>query len=49
MKEKIEKFLESKEKDLQELASVYPDKKSLLIDYQKLEDPTFGSFATEVW
>ncbi|MBM3308651.1 MAG: hypothetical protein FJY77_00190 [Candidatus Altiarchaeales archaeon] len=38
MKEKIEKFLDSKEREIQELASVYPNKKSLVLDYQQLEE-----------
>ena len=38
MKESIEKFLESKEKDIQELAGLYPNKKSLILDYQELEE-----------
>ncbi|MFH1125601.1 MAG: minichromosome maintenance protein MCM [Candidatus Altiarchaeota archaeon] len=38
MKEKIEKFLEKKENDIQELASLYPNKKSLVVDYQQLEE-----------
>lgn len=38
MKEAIEKFLDKKDKEIQALASVYPDKKSLLIDYQELEE-----------
>jgi len=38
VKEKIEKFLDLQEKEIQELASVYPNKKSLLIDYQQLEE-----------
>jgi len=38
VKEKIEKFLELKEGEIQELASLYPTKKSLVIDYQELEE-----------
>jgi len=38
LKEKIEKFLDSKEKEIQHLASVYPAKKSLIVDYQELEE-----------
>lgn len=38
VREKIEKFLDSKEKEIQELASLYPNKKSLVIDYQQLEE-----------
>jgi len=36
-KEKIPNFLESKKKEINKLAEVYPEKKSLFIDYEELE------------
>jgi replicative DNA helicase Mcm len=38
VKDVIEKFLDSKEKEIQALASHYPAKKSLLVDFQELEE-----------
>lgn len=38
VREQIEKFLDSKEKEIQALASHYPAKKSLLLDFQELEE-----------
>jgi len=37
MKDRIEKFLEKKTKDLNSLAEKYPEKRSLFIDWQELE------------
>lgn len=37
MKDKIEKFLDKKTKELNSLAEKYPEKKSLFIDWQELE------------
>lgn len=38
VREKIERFLESKENEIQALASRYPAKKSLVLDFQELEE-----------
>jgi len=35
MKDRIEKFLEKKTKDLNSLAEKYPEKRSLFIDWQE--------------
>jgi len=37
MKEKIEKFLNKKKKEINRIAELYPEEKSLLIDYDELE------------
>jgi len=37
MKEKISEFLDKKSKEINKLAEIYPEKKSLIIDYEELE------------
>ena len=37
MKEKIERFLKKKKKEINRIAELYPEEKSLLIDYDELE------------